>query len=148
VLFDVNRNTKFGPLMRGDIETTLDRLLPPAPRTFKTTVITNASPDSSDVVERITEAGETAERVHNLGLTYPRDVFSLSHVALPFPIDDSLYGLEPNEDEDFGANLGALALRGERGVLFLTLDSLVRLSWNPFFPYLLERVREGIGEVP
>jgi alpha-beta hydrolase superfamily lysophospholipase len=147
VLFDVNRNTKFGPLMRGDIETTLDRLLPPAPRPFRTTVITNAAPDSSDVVERTTEAGETAERVRDLGLTYPRDVFSLSHVALPFPIDDSLYGLEPNEDEDFGANLGALALRGERGVLFLTLDSLVRLSWNPFFPYLLERVREGIGEV-
>lgn len=146
VLFDINRNTKFGPLMRPETETTLDRLLPPAPRSFKTTVITNAGPDSSDVVERTTEAGETIERVRNLGLTYPRDVFSLSHVALPFPITDSLYGAEPDESEDFGANLGALAIRGERGVLVLSLDSLVRLSWNPFFPYLLERMEEDVGE--
>ncbi|UHD14268.1 alpha/beta hydrolase [Thiocapsa bogorovii] len=148
VLFDINRNTKFGPLMRPGTETALDRLLPATPRTFKTTVITNVGPDSSDVVERATDAGETTERVRVLGLTYPRDVFSLSHVALPFPIDDSLYGLEPNEDEDFGAHLGALAIRGERGVLVMSLDSLVRLSWNPFFPYIVERIEEGIIEAP
>jgi alpha-beta hydrolase superfamily lysophospholipase len=143
VLFDINRNTKFGPLMRPGSETTLDRLLPPAPRTFKTTVITNAAPDSSAVVERVTEAGQIAERIRPLGLTYPRDVFSLSHVALPFPINDSLYGMTPDESENFGANLGALAIRGERGVLVMSLDALVRLSWNPFFPYLLERIQDG-----
>jgi alpha-beta hydrolase superfamily lysophospholipase len=148
VLFDINRNTKFGPLMRPGTETALDRLLPATPRTFKTTVITNVGPDSSDIVERVADAGETTERVRVLGLTYPRDVFSLSHVALPFPIDDSLYGLEPNEDEDFGAHLGALAIRGERGVLVMSLDSLVRLSWNPFFPYIVERIEEGIIEAP
>lgn len=148
VLFDINRNTKFGPLMRPGTETALDRLLPPTPRSFKTTVITNADPESSEVVERVTDAGETSERTRALGLNYPRDVFSLSHVALPFPIDDSLYGLEPNENEDFGAHLGALAIRGERGVLVMSLDSLVRLSWNPFFPYLIERIEEGIADAP
>jgi hypothetical protein len=148
VLFDINRNTKFGPLIRPGTETALERLLPPTPRPFKTTVIANAAPNSSEVVERVTDAGETTERTRALGLTYPRDVFSLSHVALPFPIDDSLYGLEPNENEDFGAHLGALAIRGERGVLVMSLDSLVRLSWNPFFPYLIERIEEGIADAP
>ncbi|RKT44192.1 alpha/beta hydrolase [Thiocapsa rosea] len=148
VLFDINRNTKFGPLIRPGTETALERLLPPTPRAFKTTVIANAGPDSSEVVERVIDAGEIQERTSALGLTYPREVFSLSHVALPFPIDDSLYGLEPNEDEDFGAHLGALAIRGERGVLVMSLDSLVRLSWNPFFPYLLERIEEGIVDAP
>ncbi len=148
MLFDINRHTKFGPLMRPGTETVLDRLLPPTPRSFKTTVITNAGPESSEVVERVTDAGETSERVRALGLTYPRDVFSLSHVALPFPIDDSLYGLEPNANEDFGAHLGALAIRGERGVLVMSLDSLVRLSWNPFFPYLIERIEDGIADAP
>ena len=70
----------------------LARLLPDAPRTFRTTVITNASPDSAEVVERVTEAGATTERTRALGLIYPREVFSLSHVALPFPMNDSLYG--------------------------------------------------------
>lgn len=148
VLFDINRNTKFGPLIRPGTETVLERLLPPTPRPFKTTVITNADPDSSEVVEHVIDAGETEEQIRALGLTYPRDVFSLSHVALPFPIDDSLYGLEPNKDEDFGAHLGALAIRGERGVLVMSLDALVRLSWNPFFPYLLERIEEGIVDAP
>jgi alpha-beta hydrolase superfamily lysophospholipase len=148
VLFDINRNTKFGPLIRPGTETALERLLPPTPLPFKTTVIANAGPDSSEVVERVIDAGETTERIRALGLTYPREVFSLSHVALPFPIDDSLYGLEPNENEDFGAHLGALAIRGERGVLVMSLDSLVRLSWNPFFPYLIERIEEGIVDAP
>jgi hypothetical protein len=75
-------------------------------------------------------------------------LISKSTSSLPFPIDDSLYGLEPNENEDFGAHLGALAIRGERGVLVMSLDSLVRLSWNPFFPYLIERIEEGIVDAP
>jgi hypothetical protein len=41
-----------------------------------------------------------------------------------------------------------LAIRGERGVLVMSLDSLVRLSWNPFFPYLIERIEEGIADTP
>ena len=32
----------------------------------------------------------------------------------------------------------------ERGVLIVSLDSLLRMSSNPFFPYLLERIEEGI----
>jgi hypothetical protein len=30
----------------------------------------------------------------------------------------------------------------------MSLDSLVRLSWNPFFPYLIERIEEGIADAP
>jgi hypothetical protein len=56
---------------------------------------------------------------------------------------DALYGLEPNEPEDFGVNLGAIAPRGERGVLIVDLDALVRVSSNPFFPYILERLGEA-----
>ena len=81
-----------------------------------------------------------------LGLLYPREVFSLSHLALPFPLTDSLYGMLPDStDEDFGVNLGALATRGERGLLIVSLDSLTRMSSNPFFSYMMERIEEGIG---
>ena len=91
VLFDINRNTKFGPLLPSNTETVLARLLPDAPRTFRTTVITNVNADSAEVVERVTEAGSTTEQSRALGLTYPREVFSLSHLALSFPMNDSLY---------------------------------------------------------
>jgi hypothetical protein len=72
-------------------------------------------------------------------------VFSLSHVAVPFPVSDALYGLAPDEGEDFGINLGAIAVRGERGLLITSQEALTRLLSNPFFPYLLERIDEGIA---
>ena len=78
-------------------------------------------------------------------MTYPLDVFSLSHIALPFPTTDALYGLDPDPAEHFGVSLGALAVRGERGTLIVSQDFLIRLSSNPFFPYMLERVEEGMG---
>jgi hypothetical protein len=35
-------------------------------------------------------------------------VYSLSHVALPFPLSDGLYGLKPDPAERFGIHLGTL----------------------------------------
>jgi alpha-beta hydrolase superfamily lysophospholipase len=144
VLFDLNRSAKFGQLLRIASNTTLARLLTPPPRLFRTTIITNASPDSSEVAERMTEAGAVDERSRTLGLAFPPGVFSLSHVALPFPLSDSLYGLQPDPAEDFGINLGAISPRGERGTLIVSLDSLLRMSSNPFFPYMIERIEQGI----
>ncbi len=145
VLFDLNRSAKFGPLLRRTTDTMLERLLPDPPRTYRTTVITNVGPGIPEVVERITEAGATTEQTRALGLIYPRDVFSLSHLALPFPMSDPLYGLEPESADDYGVNLGAMATRGERGTLIVSLDSLIRMSANPFFSYMMERIEEGIG---
>ena len=90
------------------------------------------------------EAGAVTERSRALGLSYPIGVFSLSHVALPFPVSDSLYGMEPDTTENFGINLGAIAPRGERRTLIVSLDSLLRMSSNPFFPYMMQRIEEGV----
>jgi hypothetical protein len=79
-----------------------------------------------------------------LGLAFPSNAFSLSHVALPFPVTDPLYGSQPSAEESFGINLGTLTPRGERGVLVVPLDALVRISSNPFYPYLERRIAEGI----
>jgi alpha-beta hydrolase superfamily lysophospholipase len=144
VLFDINRNARFGPLLRSNVDTMLARLLPDPPRAFKTTVIANAGPGQAAVVERVTPAGAMTEQTRLLGLTYPQEVFSLSHLALPFPMNDPLYGLQP-ESNEYGANLGAIATRGERGTLIVSIDSLTRMSSNPFFAYMMERIEEGIG---
>jgi alpha-beta hydrolase superfamily lysophospholipase len=143
VLFDLNRTAKFGPLLRRSADTVMNRLLPDAPRNFTTTVVSNGGSANGEVIERVVKAGETTEQVRALGLHYPREVFSLSHLALPFPLSDSLYGMQP-EDDEFGVNLGAMATRGERGILVITQDSLARMSSNPFFPYLMQRVEQVI----
>jgi alpha-beta hydrolase superfamily lysophospholipase len=148
VLFDVNRNAKFSPLLRANVETAVERLLPPPPRRYRTTIIANAAADTREVVERVTEAGATTEQSRMLGLIYPGEVYSLSHVAVPFPVTDALYGMNPGTEEWFGVNLGQLTARGEVGVLIIPLDSLIRVASNPFFPYMLERIDEGIGKQP
>jgi alpha-beta hydrolase superfamily lysophospholipase len=144
VLFDLNRNSRFGPLLRAVFAGATERIVPPSPRDWQLTIITNTR-DDPEVKERVTAAGETVEKARGLGISYPYDVFSLSHVALPFPADDPLYGSQPDPSEDFGVALGALAAHGEVGVLIVSFDTLARLTWNPFFPYMLTRVGETIG---
>lgn len=62
-------------------------------------------------------------------------MYSLTHVALPFPPWDPLYGGEPQTPSP-GLQLGQLALRGERGVLQVSPAAMLRLRWNPFYSYL------------
>jgi alpha-beta hydrolase superfamily lysophospholipase len=144
VLFDVNRTVKFGALLRPAADTALAQLLPSRARAYRTTIITNADVPSGEEVERTVEAGAVREHDRGLGFAFPAGLYSLSHVALPFPMSDSLYGLTPDPAEDFGLSLGTLAPRGERNVLVASLDSLLRASSNPFFPYMIERIDEGI----
>ena len=144
VLFDLNRSIKFGPLLRSGSDLRPDRVLPPAPRRFRTTLVTNADVHSRQVVEQVTEAGATTVQTRPIGLEFPLEVFSLSHLALPFPVTDPLYGLRPDDSDDFGVNLGALAMRGERGGLIVSLDSLTRLSSNPFYDFMAERIAQTL----
>ncbi|KJK24800.1 hypothetical protein UB46_08960 [Burkholderiaceae bacterium 16] len=52
---------------------------------------------------------------------------------------------QPDAGDNYGVELGAMAARGERAALIVSLDALIRMSSNPFFPYLLQRVDEGIA---
>ncbi len=142
VLFDLNRDIRFGPLFVPGADAALDRIVAPAPRHYALTVI--ATDAAGGTTARRVAAGATEATDTPLGLSWPRDVFSLSHVALPFPPQDGLYGADPAPGDDFGLRLGALALRGERGVLVIGLDSFARVTSNPFFPYLLARVTEAL----
>ncbi|MDQ0504632.1 alpha/beta hydrolase [Xanthobacter agilis] len=148
VLFDINRNTHFEQLLNAHADTALSRLLPPAPRPFRTAVVTNVNAASEHMEVRVTPAGATEEEVRPLALAYPPDVYSLSHVAVPFPLTDGLYGLTPDPHEGFGVRLGDIAARGEYGALIVNVDMLVRMSSNPFFPYLLERLDAGLPPRP
>ncbi len=146
VLFDVNRTVKFGPLLRPSAYVALDRLTPTSPQPYRFTAIVNAGDDTDATVERSIAPGQLQAVDRKLDLAYPPGIFSLSHLAIPIPANDPLYGIapEPASRADFGLNLGALDARGERGALIVDQDFLTRLPSNPFFPYLVARVEEGI----
>lgn len=79
-----------------------------------------------------------------LGLSWPRNLYSLSHVALPFPAQDPLYGGDPKGNGQ-SLHLGDIALYGERGVLQFSASDMLRLRWNPFYPYVESRVLNFLG---
>lgn len=103
-------------------------------------MITNAAADTLAVVARDTPAGKQEERAQPLREAWPQEMYSLSHVAVPFPVNDALYGLQPDEPERYGLSIGTIALRGETSTLLVGLDSLMRVTSNPFFGYLEERI--------
>jgi alpha-beta hydrolase superfamily lysophospholipase len=144
VLFDLNRDAKLGPLLRPSYDEAVTRLLPAAPRRFRTAVLTNAGRGDGAMVERIVDAGASAETINDLALAYPTDVYSLSHVAVPFPLSDGLYGLTPDPEENYGIRLGNIAAHGERNTLVVSVDFLARLASNPFYPYMQERIEAAI----
>ncbi|MEX3946022.1 alpha/beta hydrolase, partial [Paraburkholderia sp. BR10937] len=82
VLFDVNRSVSFRTFLRVASYSALTRLLRIGPQNYRTTVIANASQDSAHTVERSVDAGSVATHVRPLGIDYPPDIFSLSHVAI------------------------------------------------------------------
>ena len=96
VLFDVNRTVKFGPLLRPSAYVALDRLTPTTPQTYRFTAIVNAGDDSDATLERSIAPGQLQPAERPLGLPYPPGIFSLSHLAIPIPPNDPLYGTQPD----------------------------------------------------
>ncbi len=147
VIVDINQAASFRPLFRPATYYAVNALLPPAPRRYTTTVITNASPATLETVARTTVAGEQSERVSPMAIPYPADLFSLSHVAIPFPPTDDLYGSQPLHPRRYGINLGTLSLRGETSVLVVNMDSLMRVTSNPFFDDMVTRINQHLPPI-
>lgn len=141
VLFDLNRNAIFGPLLTPGAASAIHRLAGAGPDDYRLTLVTNEGTGDT-VVVRDRAPGDTSFVVTPTTHAWPRSVFSLSHLALPFPVSDALYGLEPDMSEDFGIRIGTLALKGEIGVLSINLGSLTRVTSNPFWDYVEERISE------
>ena len=140
VLFDRNRHAEVRALMRPEYADVAATLLPAPPRNYTVTLVTNSTTSAAGEEAQTIAAGATATTTQLLDASYPAGMFSLSHVALPFPPGDALYGSEPSPTENFGLHLGKVEARGERGSLVVSVDTLMRASSNPFFDFLLERI--------
>lgn len=142
VIVDINQAASFRPLFKPASWTAVSELLPPKVRRYTVTTIANASEHSLDAVAKTTPAGQTRERVEPLSTPYPAEIYSLSHVAVPFPPDDDLYGRHPEVKNRYGISLGTIALWGETSVLSVSKDALMRVTSNPFYGYMEERINE------
>lgn len=142
VLFDINRAPALAPLLRSGAAQPVTVLVPPRVRRHAVTVVTNGTDGGAAAIT--TPAGTTTAVTLDLAMPYPSGVYSLSHIAMPFPASDGLYGNAPDLADVPGINLGGLNAHGERGVLSVGLDTLLRLSWNPFYDYMNDKIDAGM----
>jgi len=138
VLFDVNRDRQLAPFLRDDPDATLKALLGPSPLEFDLTVVTNRTPATARLMALRKPADAATIERSDLDLAWPEGVYSLSHVALPFPPDDPIYGSVLTADSPL--HIGMLESKGERGVLTVPAADMLRLRHNPFFDYQRERI--------
>jgi alpha-beta hydrolase superfamily lysophospholipase len=146
VVFDVNRReTIQGLLAPAPIEY-LERIRNATDLPFRITLI--ASRDAkSEEMSSYSRAARTADTVVTpLSLAWPKGIFSLSHVGVPFPPDDPVYGITPAEDAFPPFPLGAVSARGESGALVVPAALLARLRSNPFFDVIRSKVVETCRE--
>lgn len=148
VLFDINRQSEIERLLIQDPGQAAHSMLKEPGLGFMLTLITNEDNDSSRVVSLRNRVEGGAPERSPLNLAWPENIYSLSHVALPFPKNDPLYGVDEGKRVP-RIRLGNLAFRGERGVLQIPAADMLRQRWNPFYDYMEQRVLEFMGlDVP
>jgi alpha-beta hydrolase superfamily lysophospholipase len=145
VVFDVNHLSGIDVFVQPADLDLGRRFIEAAPRPYRRVLITNASASTRDVEARVIEPATGAVTRLPLGMAWPSDIYSLTHVAVPFREDDPLYGSRPAEPSTI-VNLGRLSPRGEKGVLTVPTEVLMRLSSNPFFDVVQERTRTFVDQ--
>lgn len=146
VLFDINRIAVVkSRLLINDPAPLTDRVMQDGALPFTVTLVTNEHPKTTRVVSKQKQPfSAEATDTRKLNLAWPPGVISLSHVALPISPDDPLYGQRAPENEDF-LFLGQMAIQGERGLLQIPTDWMLRLRYNPFYDYQEKRVLDWIS---
>lgn len=149
VIFDVNRLEIIEHLLSKDPAVQLAVLLTELKHSFALTVVSNAAGNddspSRDVMIHRRKAGQTKVSTELTEMAWPVDIFSLSHVALPFPEADPLYG---NGNGGEIPTLGNRALRGERATLLISPGEMLRQKWNPFYSWMEKRSLEFMRLMP
>ncbi|MDA1063112.1 MAG: alpha/beta fold hydrolase [Proteobacteria bacterium] len=131
VLFDFNRADRIQHFVVDGQRGLLDELASDADAGFSYTLVTNRSAQTADVEARTRPAGSSVFDAVALTDPWPGDVYSLSHVAIPFRDTDQWYGAS--------GPFNAVAPRGDQSILQIPLGRLMRLRYNPFFDYVAER---------
>ena len=139
VLFDVNRSEIIQHFMKDNEADLLAEMEAKAPTTYKYTLVTNKNEQTTQIQSRSRAAGALDTIDLDLPLEWPDDVYSLSHVAIPFAPTDARYGAYDEFGLPIPGSFNNSAPRGERLVMAIPLGRLMRLRYNPFYAYVESR---------
>jgi len=134
VVYDINRSSTLLHLMKERPEHPTNYFQSRSPLSYGVTIIGNRSESGTRIDAFTLPAGQTEFATGPTSFSWPDNFYSLSHIAIPFRVDDMVYGdgTTPNPNNP-GIVIGALAPLGEKGVLLLTSDYFLRTKYNPFY---------------
>ena len=148
VVYDINRSSTLLHLMKDLPGDPADYFESAAPLNFGVTILRNRNRYSLEINSWTLAAGQSIPVIDRTNFNWPRGIYSLSHIAVPFRADDQVYGDgSGRNDNNPGVVFGALAPRGEQGVLQLTSDYFLRTRYNPFFGFQASYLTEWLGEL-
>jgi alpha-beta hydrolase superfamily lysophospholipase len=147
IIFDINRLNELAPFIPAANASPLLRLKADAELPYRLTVITNRAGNSRLVTQQ-TKAPHSADVISTpLDMSWPKGIYSLSHVAIPFSPEDPVYGTADVVSIIYkGLRLGAMQPRGETHLLIAPLSQFMRLRHNPFFRYIEQRIVSEVDE--
>ena len=146
ILFDVNRLSEVDEFFRKQHKSLLTKIVEENYLTYTLTLLTNVNNESREVIVKTKKPRLQFELNKSLPMAWPEKVYSLSHVAIPFPSHDRLYGpMGPIAANNY-INIGTFAPRGEREILAIPINLLMRLRYNPFFQFIEQRIVETLQE--
>ncbi len=140
VLFDVNRISLLEFFVSPRHDRLLNELVNSTERNYTLTVIANEERRSESISAQSRKPHQSEFNTQSLGMEWPEEFYSLSHVALPFPPDDEVYGFSPGANPSEFIQLGNVQMVGERGALTFPSNLYTRARSNPFFAYLKQRI--------
>ncbi|MCP4512808.1 MAG: hypothetical protein GY903_18750 [Fuerstiella sp.] len=141
VLFDVNRVDWLSNLLNLSFEQSVVPKLERTDRPYRLTILGNVDSDSRQLILKSYSQGKVTEQ--ETDLYWPNNVVSLSHIAVPIPPDDPIYGTQQNESNR--PSLGSLSVRAEPSALLISDSMFVRCRNNPFYHFMEDRVVDWLS---
>ena len=144
VIYDINRLADIAQFFNTSYQGLLPQLKNDAKRQYRLTLVSNRSQDSLQVDATSGHGSRTImETIDN---EWPDDIYSLSHVSIPFPVDDAWYGDGRSPSPDH-MSLGNLNVRSEKNLLIVSPAQILRLRYNPFHDYQMQRITALLAEL-
>ena len=145
VVYDINRHNTIISHGRNVPRSPMDDFNSAAPLHYDVTVLRNRDADTAAVDIVTLATGSSQATTTRSDLNWPDGTYSLSHIALPFRRDDAVYG-DGTTTARLPFSFGALAPRGEAGVLLLGSDYFLRARYNPFYAFQADVVTQWLGK--
>jgi alpha-beta hydrolase superfamily lysophospholipase len=142
-LFDINRVDWLSNLLNRSFEQAVAPKLQRTDLPYRLSVLRNAQEDSPQVVVQTREGESWSEQA--VDMSWPDGVVSLSHIAVPFPPEDPIYGSLDATSGD-GLSLGSLSMRAEPTALLIPSSLFVRCRHNPFYAFMENRVVRWLAQ--